>query len=123
MPDLAEMLHQRLAAEPAQVAGAGVMASGWDEELDEQRSLARGGKELLAGIEAAERERTGIASLKVKYNKVFGYFIEVSKANLDRVPEDYDRRQTLTNAERFITPELKDLESRILSAAEAILWA
>jgi DNA mismatch repair protein MutS len=118
MPDLAELLHQRLAAEPAQVAGAGVMAGGWDEELDEQRSLARGGKELLAGIESAERERTGISSLKVKYNKVFGYFIEVSRANLDRVPEDYDRRQTLTNAERFITPELKELESKILSAEE-----
>jgi DNA mismatch repair protein MutS len=118
MPDLAELLHERLAAEPAQLAGAGVMANGWDEELDEQRSLARGGKELLAGIEAAERERTGIGSLKVRYNKVFGYYIEVSKANLDRVPEDYDRRQTLTNAERFITPELKDLESRILSAEE-----
>jgi DNA mismatch repair protein MutS len=118
MPDLAELLHQRLAEEPAQVAGAGVMANGWDTELDEQRSLARGGKELLAGIESEERKRTGIASLKVKYNKVFGYFIEVSKANLDRVPDDYDRRQTLTNAERFITPELKDLESRILSAEE-----
>ena len=120
MPDLAEVLHQRLAAEPAIVAGAGVMASGWDEELDEQRNLARGGKELLAGIEATERERTGIGSLKVRYNKVFGYFIEVSKSNLDRVPEDYDRRQTLTNAERFITPELKELESRILSAEERV---
>jgi len=118
MPDLAELLHRKLAAEPAQIAGAGVMANGWDEELDEQRSLARGGKELLAGIESAERERTGIRSLKVKYNKVFGYFIEISKSKLDRVPDDYDRRQTLTNAERFITPELKDLESRILSAEE-----
>ena len=118
MEDLAELLHQRLASEPAQVAGAGVMASGWDTELDEQRSLARGGKELLAGIESEERRRTGINSLKVKYNKVFGYFIEISKSNLDRVPGNYDRRQTLTNAERFITPELKDLESRILSAEE-----
>jgi DNA mismatch repair protein MutS len=118
MPDLAELLHRKLAAEPAQIAGAGVMANGWDEELDEQRNLARGGKELLAGIESAERERTGIGSLKVKYNKVFGYFIEISKSKLDRVPDDYDRRQTLTNAERFITPELKDLESRILSAEE-----
>ena len=120
MADLAELLHLRLAAEPAQVAGAGVMAGGWDSELDEQRSLARGGKELLAGIEIAERERTGISSLKVRYNKVFGYFIEISKANLDRIPEDYDRRQTLTNAERFVTPELKELESRILSAEERV---
>ncbi|MBD3872205.1 MAG: DNA mismatch repair protein MutS, partial [Acidobacteria bacterium] len=73
MPDLAQILHQRLADEPAQVPGAGVMADGWDDELDEQRQLARGGKELVAGIEATERERTGIGSLKVRYNKVFGY--------------------------------------------------
>ncbi len=118
MPDLAQILHQRVADEPAQVPGAGVMADGWDDELDEQRTLARGGKELVAGIEATERERTGIGSLKVRYNKVFGYYIEVSKTKLDRVPEDYERRQTLTNAERFIIPELKELEARILSAEE-----
>jgi DNA mismatch repair protein MutS len=118
MSDLAELLHERLAEEPAQIAGAGVMAGGWDEELDEQRSLARGGKELLTGIESSERKRTGISSLKVRYNKVFGYFIEVSKANLDRVPDNYDRRQTLTNAERFTIPELKELESKILSAEQ-----
>jgi len=120
MTDLAKILHTRLAAEPAQVAGQGVIAGGWDAELDEQRNLARGGKELLAGIESRERERTGIGSLKVRYNKVFGYFIEISKANLDRAPEDYDRRQTLTNAERFITPELKELEGRILAAEERV---
>jgi DNA mismatch repair protein MutS len=118
MPDLAKILHQRLAAEPAQVAGSGVISAGWDSELDEQRELSRGGKELLSGIEATERERTGIGSLKIRYNKVFGYYIEISKSNLDRVPEDYDRRQTLTNAERFVTPELKELESRILAAEE-----
>jgi DNA mismatch repair protein MutS len=118
MPDLAEILHLRLAAEPSQLPGAGVIAGGWDRELDEHRALARGGKELLSGIESSERERTGIGSLKVRYNKVFGYYIEISKANLDRVPDDYDRRQTLTNAERFITPELKELEGRILSAEE-----
>ena len=95
-----------------------MIAGGWDPELDEQRHLARGGKELLAGIESVERDRTGISSLKVKYNKVFGYFIEVSKSNLGRVPENYERRQTLTNAERFVTPELKELESKILSAEE-----
>jgi DNA mismatch repair protein MutS len=118
MTDLAEMLHRRLAEEPALVAGAGVMAGGWDDELDEQRALARGGKETLAGIEAEERRRTGIGSLKVRYNKVFGYYIEVSKANLDRVPENYERRQTLANAERYVTPELKELEARILAAEE-----
>ena len=118
MPDIATLLHERLATEPAVVPGAGVIAEGWDDELDEQRDLARGGKELVAGIETTERERTGIRTLKVRYNRVFGYFIEISKANLERVPDDYDRRQTLTNAERFITPELKELESRILSAEE-----
>jgi DNA mismatch repair protein MutS len=118
LADLGEMLHTRLADDPPPALGPGAIAGGWDSDLDEQRSLARGGKELLAGIEASERDRTGIAKLKIKYNKVFGYFIEVSKANLDRVPDDYDRRQTLTNAERFITPELKELENRILQAEE-----
>jgi DNA mismatch repair protein MutS len=118
LEDLAELLHQRLAAVPAAVPGTGVIAGGWDPELDEQRQLARGGKELLTGIENREREKTGISSLKVRYNKVFGYFIEVSKANLDRAPEHYERRQTLANAERFATPELKELESRILSAED-----
>ncbi len=118
LEDVAVTLHRRLAAEPAAVVGAGVMASEWDDELDEQRRLARGGKELLAQIESSERARTKISSLKVRYNKVFGYFIEVSKANLDRVPDDYDRRQTLTNAERFTTPELKELEAKILGAEE-----
>jgi DNA mismatch repair protein MutS len=118
LEDLAELLHQRLTDQPAQVPGAGVIASGWDAELDDQRSLARGGKELLAGIESDERAKTGINSLKVRYNKVFGYYIEVSRSNLDRVPESYERRQTLTNAERFVTPELKELEARILAAEE-----
>jgi DNA mismatch repair protein MutS len=118
LTDLRDMLHTRLASEPPHAAGPGVMATGWDAELDEQRTLSRGAKELLAGIEATERDRTGISSLKIKYNKVFGYFLEVSKSNLDRVPDDYERRQTLTNAERFITPELKELESKILQAEE-----
>ncbi len=117
-PDLAELLHRRLAEEPAVQVGNGVINPGWDSELDEQRQLARGGKELLAGIETEERRQTGITSLKVRYNKVFGYYIEVSRANLDRVPEAYERRQTLTNAERFITQELKELEARILSAED-----
>jgi DNA mismatch repair protein MutS len=118
MDDTLAILTERVAEEPAAVPGLGVIASGWDAPLDEHRSLARGGRELLADIERTERKRTGIGSLKVKYNKVFGYYIEVSKANLDRVPEHYERRQTLTNAERFATPELKELESRILTAEE-----
>jgi|APFre7841882724_1041349.scaffolds.fasta_scaffold01479_2 DNA mismatch repair protein MutS len=121
LDDVAGLLHVRLAAAPAAIVGAGVIAGGWDPELDEQRQLARGGKELVAGIEIAERESTGISSLKVRYNRVFGYYIEVSRANLDRVPERYERRQTLTNAERFITPELKDLEARILAAEERVV--
>jgi DNA mismatch repair protein MutS len=119
LTDLAELLHTRLAAEPPPSVGPGVIATGWDAALDEHRELARGGKELLAGLESAERERTGIGSLKVRYNKVFGYFIEVSKANLAKVPAGYERRQTLVNAERFVTGELKELESRILTAEEA----
>ncbi len=118
LAEVAQLLHQRLTAEPPAQVGGGVLAPGWDEELDEQRHLSRGGKELLAGIETAERERTGISSLKVRYNKVFGYYIEISKAKLERVPADYERRQTLTNAERFVTSELKELETRILSAEE-----
>jgi DNA mismatch repair protein MutS len=118
LTDVQEILHTRLATEPPHVVGPGVIATGWDAELDEQRQLAHGGKELLAGIESTERDRTGISTLKIKYNKVFGYFLEVSKSNLDRVPDDYERRQTLTNAERYITPELKELESKILAAEE-----
>ncbi len=118
LADIAVLLHQQLAEEPAHLVGHGAVADGWDTELDEHRTLARGGRELLAGIEKRERERTGIGALRIKYNKVFGYYIEVSKANMNRVPDDYERRQTLTNAERYITPELKDLESRILSAED-----
>jgi len=116
--DIASLLHERLAEDPPALVGNGVIHTGWDSELDEQRRLARGGKELLAGIESSERDRTGIATLKVRYNKVFGYYIEISKAHLERVPAEYERRQTLTNAERFVTPELKELESRILAAEE-----
>lgn len=118
LPDIAQILHRRLAVEPAHIVGQGAIAAGWDTDLDEHRSLARGGRELLAGIETRERERTGINTLKVKFNKVFGYYIEISKSNLNKAPEDYERRQTLTNAERFVTPELKELESRILSAED-----
>ena len=119
LEDVTRVLEERLAEEPPHVVGMGVIRSGWDEQLDEQRRLSRGGKENLAAIERSERKRTGISSLKVRYNKVFGYYIEISKSNLDRVPEEYERRQTLTTAERFVTPELKELEARILAAEEA----
>ena len=103
---------------PALLAEGGVIKSGFSPELDELRSAAREGKSWLAQIQMREIERTGIKSLKVKFNSVFGYYIEVSKANLAAVPDDYVRKQTLVNAERFITPELKELENKILGAEE-----
>ena len=103
---------------PALLVDGGVIKSGFSVELDEFRAAATEGKGWLAQIQLQEIERTGIKSLKVKYNSVFGYYIEVSKANLAAVPENYIRKQTLVNAERFITPELKELENKILGAEE-----
>jgi DNA mismatch repair protein MutS len=103
---------------PADPAQPGVFDESFDEELAELARLSRDGKALIAEIEAREKERTGIGSLKVRYNKVFGYFIEVTKANLHLVPEDYQRKQTMVNAERFFTPELKSLEEQVLTAEE-----
>ncbi len=112
-------LVERLEESPAaSLDEGGVIAVGVDAELDEARSLARDGKHHVLAIEQRERERTGVASLKIRYNRVFGYSIEVSKANAGRVPEDYVRRQTLVNAERYVTPELQNLEERILRAEE-----
>jgi DNA mismatch repair protein MutS len=95
-----------------------VIASGIDRELDELRSIARDSKSVLLEIETRERERTGISSLKVRYNSVFGYYIEISKSNLAKAPAEYIRKQTLANAERYITPDLKELEEKILGAEE-----
>jgi len=100
------------------VREGGVIATGVDAELDELRTIARDSKTVLLEIEASERERTGIGSLKIRYNSVFGYYIEVSKTNLAKVPADYIRKQTLANAERFITPDLKVLEEKIVGAEE-----
>jgi DNA mismatch repair protein MutS len=99
----------------------GVIRAGYHAELDELRSLATSGKSYIASLEQRERKRTGIQSLKVKYNNVFGYFIEVSKANLHLVPPDYERRQTLVSAERFTTSELKEYEAKILGAEERMV--
>ena len=96
------------------------MRPGIDAELDELRAIRDGGRDGIAGIQARERERTGIGSLKVGYNKVFGYYIEISNANAHLVPEDYQRRQTLSGAERYVTPELKAFEEKVLTAAERI---
>ena len=118
-PELVEKIESAIAENPpAQLSDGGVIRAGYNAELDELRSAATDGKAWLSQIQLREQERTGIRSLKVKYNSVFGYYIEVSKANLSMVPEDYVRKQTLVNAERFITPELKELESKILGAEE-----
>ena len=106
---------------PAKVADGGVIRKGYSTELDELRSLSRDAKQTIAGLEAEERARTGIGSLRIRYNNVFGYFIEVSKANAARVPSEYERRQTLVNAERFTTTSLKEWESKVLGAEERIL--
>jgi DNA mismatch repair protein MutS len=106
---------------PALLREGGVIREGVDPELDDLRSTSRGGRETIAGIEQRERERTGIANLKVRYNRVFGYYIEVSKSNLGLVPEDYIRKQTIAGGERYITPELKDHEEKVLRADELTL--
>ena len=102
-------------------ADGGVIATGVDRDLDELRELSRNSKLVLAQIEQRERGRTGISSLKVKFNSIFGYYIEISKSNLHLVPQDYDRKQTLVGAERFTTPELKEYEAKILDAQEKIV--
>ena len=120
--ELSAKLAEALADElPAALTDGGVIRAGYSPELDELRAASGDGKKWLSTIQQREIERTGIKSLKVKFNSVFGYYIEVSKANLDLVPDDYIRKQTLVNAERFITPELKELESRILGAEEKAL--
>jgi len=106
---------------PLTLNDGGVIGAGIDKDLDELRDLSRNSKQYLAQVETRERERTGIGSLKVKFNSIFGYYIEISKANLHLSPADYERKQTLVNAERFTTPELKEYESKILDAQEKIV--
>src|SRR6266404_3865225 len=106
---------------PLSFADGGVIAAGVDRELDELRDLSRNSKQVLAQVEQRERQRTGITSLKVKFNSVFGYYIEISKPNLHLAPQDYERKQTLVGAERFTTPELKEYEAKILDAQEKIV--
>ena len=98
----------------------GIIADGFNPELDELRAISREGKGFIARLEAKEKGRTGIGSLKIRYNKVFGYYIEVTKANVSGIPDDYIRRQTLANAERYITPELKEYEEKVLGAEDRI---
>jgi DNA mismatch repair protein MutS len=120
--DLGELLAKSIADDPPiSVTDGGIIRDGYHAELDELRSLSQNSKTYLASLEMRERGRTGIGSLKVRFNRVFGYYIEVSKANLHLVPKDYDRKQTLVGAERFVTPELKEYEEKILTAEEKIL--
>ena len=120
--DVVRVVAQAIADEAGTVGGqVGVIRPGFSTELDGLRVASRDAKEYVAGLERQERERSGISTLKVGYNKVFGYFLEVSNAHLAKVPEEYIRRQTLVNAERFITPELKEYEALILNADERLI--
>jgi DNA mismatch repair protein MutS len=119
LTDLAGELSQALEERPpAALADGGVIRHGYDTELDEVRALRDGGRQYIASLQQRERERTGIPSLKVGFNKVFGYYLEVTNAHAARVPADYERRQTLAGAERYVTPELKDYEARVLGAED-----
>ena len=118
-PAIVSLLETALIEEPpVSIKEAGIFQDGYDAGLDEIRTASREGKQWIADLQTREAERTGIKSLKVRYNAVFGYFIEITKSNLDHVPEDYHRKQTMANAERFITPELKEFENKILGADE-----
>ncbi|HET9041013.1 MAG TPA: DNA mismatch repair protein MutS, partial [Gemmatimonadales bacterium] len=119
LADLASELGRGLEERPpAQLAEGGVIRAGYDSELDELRALRDRGRQYIASLQQRERERTGIPSLKVGFNKVFGYYLEITNAHAARVPPDYERRQTLASAERYVTPELKDYEARVLGAEE-----
>jgi len=119
-PEIVDLIARAIADEPGDLEQGGVIKEGFSSELDEIRRNSRQAKQYLASLEQRERQRTGIKSLKVGYNRVFGYYIEVSRANLSLVPSDYIRKQTLAEAERFFTPELKEYESLILNAQEKI---
>jgi DNA mismatch repair protein MutS len=122
LPPLCDRIHHTIVLDPPfTFADGGVICDGVDPALDELRSLSRNSKQFIAQIEERERQRTGISSLKVRFNSVFGYYLEVTKPNLHLAPADYERKQTLVNAERFTTPELKEYETRILDAQEKIL--
>jgi DNA mismatch repair protein MutS len=121
LPDATNLILEAISDEPPlNIADGGAIRAGFHPELDELRDLSQNGKRYIAQIEARERQRTGIASLKVRFNNVFGYYIEITRANLHLAPADYERKQTLANAERFTTPELKDYERKVLDAEEKI---
>ncbi|HEX9777650.1 MAG TPA: DNA mismatch repair protein MutS [Geopsychrobacteraceae bacterium] len=122
LPELVALLARSIVDDPPFVLReGGIIRDGFSAELDELRTVSREGKGWIARLEQEEKQRTGIANLKVKYNKVFGYFIEITNRNLDRVPDDYQRKQTLSNAERYITPTLKEYEAKVLGAEERLV--
>jgi DNA mismatch repair protein MutS len=122
LPEIRDLIERAIADEPPMnIADGGVIRDGFNTELDEIRTVSRSAKQIIAGFEEDERKRTGISNLRIKFNNVFGYFIEISKGNLPRAPENYERRQTLTNAERFTTPQLKEWEQKVLGAEEKII--
>jgi len=119
LPDLVDLMERAIAEEPPiTVREGGIIRDGYNADLDELRRFASEGRQWLAEYQVKEQERTGIKTLKVRHNKVFGYYIEVSKGQLENVPEDYVRKQTLVNAERFFTPELKEYESKVFGAQD-----
>ena len=122
MEDVAALLQSAICDEPpAGVKDGGIIRDGYHQEVDELRAIEHGSKQWLAEFERNEREKTGIRNLKVGYNRVFGYYIEITKSNLSQAPYHYERKQTLANAERFITPELKEMEQKILGAGERLV--
>ena len=122
VPEVRDRILNAIAdAPPVNITDGGAIRTGYNAELDELRDLRQNGRQYIAQIESRERTRTGIQSLKVRFNNVFGYYIEISKANQHLAPADYERKQTLVNAERFTTPELKDYERKVLDAEEKIL--
>jgi DNA mismatch repair protein MutS len=122
LADLRQRIERTLADDPPALSReGGFTRDGFDPEIDELRAVSRAGRRIIAEMEAGERERTGIASLKVRFNRVFGYYIEISKANLHLVPADYERKQTIAGGERFSTPALRDHEAKVLGADEKIL--
>ncbi|MGH9872409.1 MAG: DNA mismatch repair protein MutS [Pyrinomonadaceae bacterium] len=122
VPEICALLVKAISDDPpAKISEGDTIRAGYSTELDELRSISRNAKQIIATLEATERTRSGISNLRIKFNNVFGYFIEVSKGNAARVPVEYERRQTLTNAERFTTPELRDWEKKVLGAEERII--
>jgi len=120
-PDVVDHIQSALVDDPpAKISEGGLIRDGYSEELDELRTIAQEGKDWVANLEKEESERTDIPSLKVGFNKVFGYYLEVTDTHADKVPDDYIRKQTLVNSERYVTPELKEMEEKILTAEEKI---